>query len=419
MKKSVPQIRFQGFNEEWEEEKLNNIAEIVSGGTPSTDIDEYWNGDINWYSPAELGQQIFLKESNRKITKLGLQKSSAKLLPAFKTVLFTSRAGIGNMGILATPAATNQGFQSLVLKDDIIPYFIFSMGFIIKKKAEEVAGGSTFLEISGKKLGLLNIAIASSQEQTKIGSFFEKIDTLLSQKQAKLVKLQNLKKALLEKMFPNEGENIPQIRFKGVNKEWEKKQFENIFIFLQNNTLSRASLSNKGLAKNIHYGDILVKFREVVNVAQEKFPMIADSQFINKYKLSFLQSGDVIISDTAEDETVGKCIELQGINSEIVLSGLHTVPCRPVIEFAHYYLGYYINANSYHNQLLPLMQGIKVTSISKGALKNTIIKYPTELSEQTKIGSFFEKLDNLIQLQQKEIEKLQNIKKALLEKMFV
>ena len=116
----------------WEQRKLSDLAEIVGGGTPDTNNLAYWDGDIDWYAPAEMEGQRYAVGSVRKITELGLQKSSAKMLPAHRTVLFTSRAGIGKMAILQRPAATNQGFQSLVLRDGTDPYFIYSMGDKIK-----------------------------------------------------------------------------------------------------------------------------------------------------------------------------------------------------------------------------------------------------------------------------------------------
>lgn len=134
-------------------EKISEISSIVSGGTPSTKIKEYWDGTVNWFTPSEIGKSVYAFESTRKITELGLQKSSAKLLPANKTILFTSRAGIGDMAILREKSSTNQGFQSLVLHEDIEVYFIYSMGDIIKRKAIRYAAGSTFLEISGGELG--------------------------------------------------------------------------------------------------------------------------------------------------------------------------------------------------------------------------------------------------------------------------
>lgn len=169
----------------WEQRKLSEIADIVGGGTPSTNNPEYWDGDIDWYAPAEMEGQRYAVGSVKKITELGLQKSSATMLPAGKTVLFTSRAGIGKMAILQRSAATNQGFQSMVLKDDTNPYFIYSMGSEIKKKAEGVASGSTFLEISGKMLGNLVIAVPSTMEQDKIASYFRSLDDLITLHQRK------------------------------------------------------------------------------------------------------------------------------------------------------------------------------------------------------------------------------------------
>ena len=193
----------------------------------------------------------------------------------------------------------------------------------------------------------------------------------------------------------------PKIRFKGFTEAWEQRKLEEVFISLQNNTLSRADLSTEqGIAKNIHYGDILVNYGEVLNVDTEKLTMIDNESVIMKYKSSFLQNGDVVMADTAEDETVGKCTEIDGLENQIVVSGLHTIPYRPQIKFASKYLGYYMNSNAYHNQLLPLMQGIKVTSISKTAMQKTEIIYPKTKEEQSKIGEYFCNIDNLITLHQ-------------------
>ena len=198
--------------------------------------------------------------------------------------------------------------------------------------------------------------------------------------------------------------NTPNIRFKGFTNDWEQRKLGEILIGLQNNTLSRADLSNEtGVAKNVHYGDVLIKFGEVLDVSKEKLPMISDESILSKYKSSFLQNGDVIVADTAEDSTVGKCSEIAGLNDEIVLSGLHTIPYRPIEKFASGYLGYYLNSSAYHNQLIPLMQGIKVTSISKSAMQDTDIVYPKSVEEQGKIGDYFQSLDNLITLHQRKL----------------
>ena len=197
---SVPEIRFAGFTDPWEQRELVDIAEIVGGGTPDTNNSNYWDGDIDWYAPAELGNNIYAESSTRKITQAGFDSCSTKMLPADKTILFTSRAGIGNTAILRHSACTNQGFQSLVIGDADV-YFVYSMSERIKKWAEEKASGSTFLEISGRQLETMPVNLPSLVEQQAIGSFFSHLDDLITLHQRKLELLQNIKKSMLDKMF--------------------------------------------------------------------------------------------------------------------------------------------------------------------------------------------------------------------------
>ena len=186
---------------------------------------------------------------------------------------------------------------------------------------------------------------------------------------------------------------------------WEQRKLGDTFDFLQNNTLSRADLNPEtGVAKNVHYGDVLIKFGEYLDASSSTLPYIPTQQIVDKFKGSLLQDGDVIMADTAEDEAVGKCTEIAGLQGFPTISGLHTIPLRPKEKFAPGYLGYYMNSGSYHDQLLPLMQGIKVTSVSKSAILNTDISFPAENDEQAEIGSFFIRLDNLITLHQRELK---------------
>ena len=187
-KTNVPEIRFAGFTDPWEQRKLGDVATIVGGGTPSTNNDAYWDGDIDWYSPAELDEQVYADRSVRRITQAGYDSCSATLLPAGKTILFTSRAGIGSTAILRRPACTNQGFQSLVVNDDTDVYFVYSMTDRIKKFAEQKASGSTFLEISGKGLAAGEFAFPSKDEQNAIGSMFNQLDHLITLHQRECVK---------------------------------------------------------------------------------------------------------------------------------------------------------------------------------------------------------------------------------------
>ncbi len=197
-----PEIRFKGFTDAWEQRELGEVADIVGGGTPSTAISEYWDGDIDWYAPAEISDQIFVNSSQRKITTEGMNNSSAKMLPV-GTVLFTSRAGIGKTAILAKEGCTNQGFQSIIPhKNELDSYFIFSRTDELKRYGETVGAGSTFVEVSGKQMANMMISIPTTmEEQQQIGTYFRNLDIIITLHQRKLEKLKNIKKACLEKMF--------------------------------------------------------------------------------------------------------------------------------------------------------------------------------------------------------------------------
>ena len=200
--KRVPEIRFVGFTDDWEQRKLGEIADIVGGGTPSTSKDEYWDGEIDWYAPAEISDQIYLDSSERKITEAGFNNSSAKMLP-IGTVLFTSRAGIGKMAILQKEACTNQGFQSIVPHEkELDSYFIFSRSKELKKYGETVGAGSTFVEVSGKQMADMKLLMPQTiDEQRQIGSYFHMIDHLITLHQRKYEELQKIKKFMLQNMF--------------------------------------------------------------------------------------------------------------------------------------------------------------------------------------------------------------------------
>lgn len=200
--RDVPEIRFKGFTEAWEQRKLGEVADIVGGGTPSTSISEFWDGDIDWYAPAEIADQIYLTSSQRKITEQGYNHSSTKILPV-GTVLFTSRAGIGKTAILSRKGCTNQGFQSIVPhKDELDSYFIFSRTEELKRYGETVGAGSTFVEVSGKQMANMELMIPKTiTEQRIIGQYFANLDSLITLYQRKLEKLKNIKKSMLEKMF--------------------------------------------------------------------------------------------------------------------------------------------------------------------------------------------------------------------------
>lgn len=192
--------------------------------------------------------------------------------------------------------------------------------------------------------------------------------------------------------------------------DWELQTFEETFRILSNNTLSRENLNNRGgLVRNVHYGDILTKFSEVLDCAHDEIPYLNDISLLTS-SAQLLQDGDIIIADTAEDETVGKATEISGLGDERMVAGLHTIPCRVKKgDFASGWLGYYLNSHLFHDQVLPYATGIKVSSISKSAINETLIVIPPK-PEQEKIVSVLTDIENEMQSIVALIEKKRAIK---------
>ena len=322
------------------------------------------------------------------------------------------------------PATLNAGVFNVQIKDanNVDEKYLFQylkapflMDYVDKK-----ATGGTIKHLNQSILVDFPVILPQRSEQTLIGAFFQQLDNLITLHQRKFEKLTNVKKSMLEKMFPQNGSSYPEIRFKGFTDPWEQRKFGEVFdCTVPNNTLSRAELSyDEGTVLNVHYGDVLIKYGSVLDVQKDDIPRIPH-RCREDFNGALLQDGDIIIADTAEDETTGKACEISNLQGSVIVSGLHTMVCRPRNRMALGYLGYYLNSNAYHHQLLPLMQGIKVLSLSRSNIQKTSVSYPTAVKEQQHIAYYFSQLDNLITLHQRELEKLQNIKKSMLEKMFV
>lgn len=408
----VPKRRFKKFSNTlaWEQRKLgDDVADIIGGGTPSTSNHEYWNGDIDWYSPTEIGEKVYANGSEKKITELGLQKSSAKVLPEAKTILFTSRAGIGNMAILQRSGATNQGFQSLVLKEGYDTYFIYSMGHLIKQYAEKYSSGSTFLEISGKMLSKMEIKVPTIEEQLPIGQFFQNLDNLITLHQRKLDKTKALKSAYLSEMFPPEGERVPKRRFAGFTDAWEQRKLGEVVQIKDSARIPNKLWTTSGVRylrssdlENMNPDDRLFITRETY----EKYKAYTDAP----------ECGDIIFNGGGN---IGFAIEKVD-NSPVYVQGgaiLYAQTSKSNILNATYLKTFF--------SCTQMRKYIEISSVG-GTIKHFTLKPANNapillphIDEQKQIGSFFCNLDNLITLHQLKLEKLQNIKKAYLHEMFV
>ena len=294
-------------------------------------------------------------------------------------------------------------------------YFLFaSLEHKDIRRWTQLAGASR-KKLLKESMLKITIMIPSLPEQQKIADFLSTIDTIIEKQRATVSAWEERKKGVMQKLFSQE------VRFKADDgsdfPDWEEKSFVNTFDSLNNSTFSRDCLNyENGSVKYIHYGDILVKYNSSVDVCDAIVPFVNED--LDCERFAILQDGDIVIADTAEDDTVGKVIEIENTSNVKTIAGLHTIACRPKEKFASKYLGYYMNSDEYHNQLRPYMQGIKVTSISKSNIALTKIMVPS-LPEQQKIADCLSALDTVIQKQKETLEKWQELKKGLLQQMFV
>ena len=418
-KTDTPAIRFKGFSDTWEQRKLTEFVEFFSGLTYTpNDVQE--NGTLVLRSSNVSNGEV-VDADNIYVNPQVVNSENVKVGDIVVVVRNGSRSLIGKHAQIKAfmPNTVIGAFMTGIRSE--CPEFTNAL-LNTSRFEEEIAMnmGATINQITGYMFSKMEFKVPCLDEQKKIGEYFEKLDRLITLHQRKYEKLHNIKKSMLEKMFPKNGSNVPEIRFKGFTEAWEQRKFDEVFdCTVPNNTLSRAELSyDEGTVLNVHYGDVLIKYGSVLDVQKDDIPRIPH-RCREDFNGALLQDGDVIIADTAEDETTGKACEIGNLQGSAIVSGLHTMVCRPRNRMALGYLGYYLNSNAYHHQLLPLMQGIKVLSLSRSNIQKTSVSYPIAVKEQQLIAYYFSQLDNLITLHQRELEKLQNIKKSMLEKMFV
>ncbi|GEP80708.1 restriction endonuclease subunit S [Staphylococcus carnosus] len=403
---NTPELRFSNFLDIWHIHKLSDVATITGGGTPSTKVSEYWNGAIDWYTPNEIGERIYAKGSKKKITNLGYKKSSTKLLPV-NTILFTSRAGIGNTAILAKEGCTNQGFQSIIPNSEKIDsYFIYTISNHIKKYALKHAAGSTFLEISGKELGKMKLFLPTLKEQQKIGVFFSKLDRQIELEEQKLAKLEEQKKGYIQQIFSQE------LRFKDEDgndyTEWKTKKLDELGEFN----------SGVGFPEKYQGGNTGFPFFKVSDMnllGNEKFMNTANNyvsiEQIKQKKWKVIQNVPAIIF-----AKVGAAIMLN--RKRMVLNPFLIDNNTMSYSFSNHWdtnFGYVVF------QTLNLPKYAQVGALPSYNSKDigiVQIRLPIK-EEQEKIGDFFSKLDENINKQSQKIDGLKLRKQGFLQKMFV
>lgn len=385
---------------------MEDVADIVGGGTPSTKKAEYWNGNINWFSPAEIGNQIFVNRSRKRITELGLMKSSAKILPV-GTILFTSRAGIGNTAILTRNACTNQGFQSIVPNSHKLDsYFIYSESAKLKRYGETVGSGSTFTEVSGKQMRKMPLHIPNITEQAKIGNMIKILDHTITLHEEKKHQLECLESALLQKMFADKS-SYPAVRFVGFKNAWEQCKLSDI--------------SEKSYEKNTDnkYSTVLTNSAEYGIVKQRDFfdKDIANSSNISGYYI--VRKNYFVYNPRISNQAKFGPINRNKLDETGIMSPLYLV--FTVHDIDESFLETLFQTTTWHRFMY--QNGDTGARADRFAIKDSTfmsmpIKVPP-LEEQHKLALAFQKLDHTITLHDHKLELLKRMKQSLLQKMFI
>ena len=399
----VPSIRFAGFTDPWEQRKLGDVTDSFSGGTPDGSHASYYGGSIPFIRSAEINSD----KTELFLTEKGLDNSSAKIVERGTVLYALYGATSGEVGIAAIKGAINQAILALSPHTGNDPLFLAS--WLRREKARIV---DTYLQggqgnLSGSIVKELSFALPQQKEQQVIGSFFSHLDNLITLHQRKYDKLVIFKKSMLEKMFPKDGESVPEIRFAGFTDPWEQRKLGDV-----------ADLLTGYPFESRHFTDTGIPLVRGMNVKRGYLDMSADicenwsdAVGVEDY---LLKAGDIVIQ--MDGALIGSSYAMVTPENtpSLLVQRVTRVRCGNRSRYI-----FQAVQRGFLRYIKSLKTETAVPHLSLSDIADYAIPVPKEEREQEHIGSFFSRLDDLITLHQRKLELLQNIKKSLLDKMFV
>ena len=374
----VPALRFEGFSDPWEQRRLGEISESYSGGTPSVGNESYYGGDIPFIRSAEISSD----STELRLTEKGLDNSSAALVESGCVLYALYGATSGEVAISRIRGAINQAILAIVPSKNNNAEFIAAW---LRREKPKIL--DTYLQggqgnLSGAIVKDLTLALPSGEEQSRIGALFQKLDSLIALHQRKHEKLKTVKQSLLEKMFPKEGEDVPEIRFEGFTDPWEQRRLGEVVDVRSGRDYKHLK---PGLIPVYGTGGLMTYVNEALSKNEDAIGIGRKGTIDQPYKL---------YAPFWTVDTLFYAIPKIGIDIEFALSCFLRINWKAKDE------------------------STGLPSLSKSAINDTRILLP-DAREQSRIGTLFSKLDSLIALHQRELDILKNLKQALLEKMFV
>lgn len=410
-KSKKPEIRFEGFTETWEQRKLGDHSEIVAGGTPNTGHPEYWNPkEIPWMSSGEINNKV-ISSTDNMISKIGFLNSSAKWVKEKSVLIALAGQGKtrGTVAISEIPLTTNQSIAAIQPDSFLYYKFLFqNLEGRYNELREVSSGDGTRGGLNKQIISDLEVLAPEIQEQIKIGDFLCGIDNLITLHQRKYEKLIQIKKSMLEKMFPKNGEKTPEIRFAGFTDDWEQRKLGDV----------GSCQSGIGFPDVEQGGAEGIPFFKVsdMNLSGNEYELLSSNNYVSQEQIERKKWKPITQVPAMFFAKVGAAVMLNRkrlVNTPFLLDN----------NTMAYIFGEGWDTNFGRTlfdtiNLASLVQVGALPSYNAGDVEGLEISLPS-IEEQQQIGSYFRNLDNLITLHQRKYEKLIQVKKSMLEKMFV
>ena len=409
----TPSIRFKGFTAPWEQRKLGTIYESIGNAFVGTATPYYVESGHFYLESNNIKDGQINHNTEIFINDEFYEKQKDKWLHTGDMVMVQS-GHVGHAAVIPEELNNSAAHALIMFKNprvEIEPYFLNYQYQILKskKKIENITTGNTIKHILASDMQQFEVDVPELEEQKKIAEYFENLDNLITLHQRKYNKLLNVKKSMLEKMFPKNGSNIPEIRFKGFTDPWEQRKLGTIYESIGNAFVGTAT------PYYVESGHFYLESNNIkdgqINHNTEIF---INDEFYEKQKDKWLHTGDMVMVQSGH---VGHAAV---IPEELNNSAAHALIMfkNPRVEIEPYFLNYQYQILKSKKKIENITTGNTIKHILASDMQQFEVDVP-ELEEQKKIAEYFENLDNLITLHQRELEKLQNIKKSMLEKMFV
>lgn len=397
----------------WSVSDFGSKVKIYRGGSPRP-IQDYLTqaqDGINWIKIGDVREgDKYITSTEEKIIPAGVARSRTVHAGDF---ILSNSMSFGRPYILNIDGCIHDGWLTIQEYEKTFSknflYYLLSSDSVYQQYIS-MAAGSSVKNLNKEKVSALVVAYPDIKEQERIADALSDIDSLIATLEKQISKKKAIKQGAMQELLTGKH------RLPGFDGKWQSFVFGDLFDFIPNNAFTRAQMDVSGRVKNIHYGDILTKYGAYISADSKDIPYIAKEIDLSRFsEKCYLQSGDLVIADTAEDETVGKALEV--INVECpVLAGQHTLLCRPKVRFAEKFLGYYLNASCYHDQLLPYIVGTKVSSVSKASIAQTKLVVP-KYEEQQEISSILSDMDNDITALEEKLAKYRQVKQGMMQQL--